>query len=341
MNKLIIFLFLLAPLALTASNSVEAAKGKSGIELFLQDYDWDSMWAEITMTPEITVCKIRDTNDGLFSPYIATITEPLYLAGVSIVKGEIKAFSAKMASDAAKTGTNTDDGGVYVNIIKFPLMNMILGNTSRGALAFDKSAIKPVYLGQFDPKKWDNVMALDLTPEKKLFASVSAQLASVVSCLASAALDLTTGQANRTSDSASILKDIVDNFFFATGCLGPIPTGTSTVHQDAIANGILAINSIFYDMFSRRGAVADLTAKHTTRNSLNNHTKDILCKEVISPFYPQSAYTAQLLFPTTGKKHELGVSPAQYNFYGAGESEKSVFFVINQRRDYAAFAYQD
>lgn len=332
---------LLFPLFLQAQSSVDKAKSQSGIELFFQNYDWDSMWAEITMTFKITTCKPKDSDKGFISPYIATISEPLYLAGVSIRKGEIKAFNSSLFEDASKTGNNSDDGGIYVNIIKFPLMNMLLKNTTRGALVFEKGSIKPVYIGIFDPKKWDNIMASDMTPEKKIFASARAQLASVVSCVAFTGLDAMSPSSRRTGSVAEKLKDTVDLFYFSTGCLGPTPTGTSTVHQDPISNGILAINSIFYDMYSRKGAVADLSARHTTRNILNSHSEKILCKSLINPIFPQSAFTTQLLFPTISKTHELGVSPAQYNFHGAGESGKNVFFIINQRRDYASFAYQE
>jgi hypothetical protein len=324
-----------------AQSSVEKAKGQSGIELFFLNYDWDSMWSEITATVALTTCTPKDTKQGLISPYIGTIIEPLYLAGVSIRKGEIKAFSSSVFDDPSKTGTNKDAGGVYVNITKFPIMDTLLGNSTRGALAFEKGSIQPVYIGIFDPKKWDNVMAADMTPEKQIFASVRAQLASVVSCMAYSALDVMPSSYKRTSAPASMLKDTVDTFYFSTGCLGPIPTGTSTVHQTPISNGILAINSIFLDMFSRKGIVADFYARHTTRNTLNGHSDDILCKPLVNPIFPQSAYTTQLLYPTVSSTHEFGVAPVSYNFHGAGESGKSVFFIISQRRDYAAFAYQE
>jgi hypothetical protein len=332
---------LLFPLFLQAQSSVEEAKGKSGLELFFENYDWDSMWSEITMTFKLTVCTPKDSDKGFVSPYIATITEPLYMAGVSIRKGEMKAFNTSTVEDASKTGVNSNDGGVYVNIFKFPLMDMILGNTTRGAMVFEKGSFQPVYMGLFDPKKWDNIMASDMSPEKKMFASVQAQLASVVSCVAFTGLDAMSPSSRRTSSVAEKLKDTIDVFYFSTGCLGPTPTGTSTVHQDPISNGILAINSIFLDMFSRKGLVADFQARHTTRNTLNNYSEKILCAPLVNPIFPQSAYTVQLLFPTISKTHEFGVSPSQYNFHGAGESGKNVFFIINQRRDYAAFAYQE
>ncbi|WP_294961518.1 hypothetical protein [Sulfurimonas sp.] len=341
MKIYIVIAILTFPLFLLAQSSVDEARNKSGVELFFENYDWDSMWAEVTMTFKITTCTPENTDKGFISPYIATITEPLYLAGVSIRKGEMKAFSTTLLEDASKTGNNSDDGGIYVNLIKFPLMNMLLKNTTRGAMVFEKGSINPVYIGIFDPKKWDNIMASDMTPEKKIFASVRAQLASAVTCVAYSGLDAMSPSSRRVSGIAEKLKDTIDLFYFSTGCLGPTPTGTSTVHQDPISNGILAINSIFYDMFSRRGVVADISANHTTRNILNNHSKEILCRSVINPIFPQSAYTTQLLFPTISKTHELGVSPAQYNFHGAGESGKNVFFIINQRRDYAAFAYQE
>jgi len=338
-------ILLLVPLLFISIHAEESVvdkiKGRSGMESFFIDYDWDNMWKEITIEVKLTICKVENLDDGLFSPYISTISEPMYLAGVSIKKGEVKAFNMNLVESLNETGTNKDDGGVYVSIIKFPIMDQILGNTTGGALVFDKGSIMPIYLGLFDPKKWDNILAADLTPEKAIFSSISAQLASVVSCVAYASLDLLPFAYRRSSATGRYLKDTSDVFYYSTGCIGPTPTGTSTVHQDPISNAILTINSVLYDMFLRKGVVANPFVKHLTRNILNNHSNKILCSGIYNPIMPQSMYSLQLLAPTVSKTHEFGVSPAQYNFHGAGESSKGVFFIINQRRDYAAFAYKD
>jgi hypothetical protein len=322
-------------------NLIQKANSKSGIELFFENYDWGGMWKELTAEPKLVTCKPKGLDKGFVSFSESTITEPLYLVSATIKKGEIKSYNLSLSDSPDKTGVASDDGGVYVNITKFPIMNLLLKNSTRGALAFEKGSIKPVYIGMFDPKKWDNIMSRDMSPEKLIFSSLKAQLASVVSCIAYSTLDMLPRN-KRASGSVSLkLKDTIDLFYFSDGCLGPLPAGTSTEHPDAISNGNLAASSVFLDMFSRKGVVSDFTIKHTTRNILNSHTKKILCEPVINPIFPQSAYTQQLLYPTVGKTHELGVSPAQNNFHGAGESEKLVYFIYSQRRHYAPFAYQE
>jgi hypothetical protein len=95
-------------------------------------------------------------------------------------------------------------------------------------------------------------------------------------------------------------------------------------------------------MFSRKGVVADFSIRHTTRNVLNKYTKKILCAPVVNPIFPQTAFTWQLLYPTVSKTHELGISPVANDFHSAGgESDKLVYFIYNQRREYAPFAYQE
>jgi len=325
----------------TDMNLIQKAKTKSGVELFFENYDWNGMWKEITARPKFITCKPKNINKGFVSFAEETIIEPLYFVGVTIKRGEIKSFNVKLANSPQKTGVGSDDGGVYVNIIKFPVMNLLLRNSTKGALVFEKGYIQPVYIGMFDPKKWDNIMASDMSPEKRIFSSLKAQLASVVSCMSYTTLDLLPRNMRAFSSISSKLKDVIDLFYFSDGCLGPLPAGTSTDHPDAISNGNLVASSVFLDMFTRKGVVADFKIRHTTKNILNHHSEKILCAPIFNPIFPQSAFTQQLLYPTVSKTHELGISPAQNNFHGVGESEKLVFFIYSQRRNYAPFAYQD
>ena len=334
------FVFVSQVLA-TDMSLIQKAKTKSGIELFFENYDWNGMWKELTATPKLITCKPKNIDKGFVSFAEATITEPLYLVSATIKKGEMKSYNMMLSDSPEKTGVGADDGGVYVNITKFPIMNLLLKNSTRGALAFEKGSIRPVYMGIFDPKKWDNIMARDMSPEKLIFSSLKAQLASVVSCISYSTLDLLPRSYRASGSVSSKLKDTIDLFYFSDGCLGPLPSGTSTTHPDAISNGNLVASSVFLDMFSRKGVVADFNIRHTTRNILNDHSKEILCAPMVNPTFPQSAFTQQLLYPTVSKTHELGVSPAQNNFHGAGESDKLVYFIYSQRRNYAPFAYQE
>lgn len=340
-SLLIVLLLVCFSISLNASNDKKSRKGKSGIELLIENYDWDGMWNEFSLRPKFTHCKPKNINKGMLSFAEATISEPLYLVDVSVKKGEMKTFNTTMFENPLETGTARDGGGVYVNMVKIPFMNLLLRNTTKGMLVFEKGYIKPVYMGVFDPKKWDNILARDLSPERVVFASIKGQLAAIVSCISNTSLNLLPRRMRGYSSIGGYLKDSIDPFYYAVGCLGPIPTGTSTVHYDPISNGILAAVSIFTDVFGRRGVVTEFSAKHTTKNSLNNHSDKILCSAIINPIFPQSAYTQQLLYPTVTKTFELGVAPSQYDFHGAGESGKLVYFIFNQRRDYATMAYQD
>jgi len=320
---------------------INQAKAKSGIELFLENYDWNNIWKELTITPKITTCKVKKLTEGLVSPMVVTLSEPLYIAEATIKKGQVKTFQMNISSDPSETGTNNDDGGIYINVFKFPLMHMLLKNTTKGLLVFEKGYIKITYLGVFDPKKWNNSLALSMNPERMMTDTVKAALASVASCGAFSAYNLLSPQSKRKGKIARYLKATIDTFYYSDGCLGTVPVGTSTTHQVPIANAILGISSVFSDMFSKRGVVNSLDAKHTTQNILNGYSKEILCRPVFNPIFPKTQYSIQLIYPTVSPTEELGVPPAVYDFRGSGAAYSLVVFAISQRRDYAAFAYKN
>ncbi len=340
----ILIMVLFSTLQGASNDVVSEAKAKSGIELLLNDYDWNSMWKEVTVTPKFTLCKPKNSKKGFASFWTATLIEPLYLVESTIKKGELKATNSSIlnsAKDYSETGTAKDSGGVYINVMKFPVMGMILKNVKSGIMAFEKGNPKIVYLGITDPKAWNNILAVSMTPEKEIFATMKAVLAPAVGCLAVSTLDLMSPSMKRNNSLAARLKDSQNIFYYAANCLGEIPTGTSTTHHDPIANGLLAATSVFADMYSRRGIVSSFDVGHTTQNLLNGYSDKILCSPQIFPQFPKTGFTVQLIYPTISKTHEWGVDPSKYDFQGAGESEELVVFVVSQRRDYAQLAYQD
>jgi hypothetical protein len=95
------------------------------------------------------------------------------------------------------------------------------------------------------------------------------------------------------------------------------------------------------DMYSKKGIVASFDTKHRVRSTLNGYSKDLLCQGEYNPLIPLTAHTVQMLYPTVSDTNEFGISPANYAFKGKGKADKSVVLVVNQRKDYAAFAYRD
>jgi len=314
---------------------------KTGIELLLSQYDWNVFWKEFTISAsEWVMCKTDDPKKGMFG-MAATMIEPLYLVDVTTINNKVSSLGltiGKFRPD--KSGNSKGNGGVYVNVFKFPLMHMILKKTTKGMFAFENDYAKLVYLGVLDPKKWNDILAFSLIPERGLFETVSGALAGAASCVANSTFALLPSNYKRNSEVGKQLKTIIDSAYFSMGCVGNIPTGTISTHENPIITAKLVTGSVLADMHSNKGVVATLNTKHRIRSTLNGYSKDILCRGKKNPIMPVSQYTMQLLYPTIGPSNELGINPMNYAFKNKG-SGNTVILVVNQRKDYAAFAYQD
>lgn len=327
---------------LKVGSAVSSEDMKTGIQLVIEQYQWSNMWKELTMSAKIVTCKPRTIKDGLIG-IRATLIEPLYLVDVTTKKGNIPVLGMQITKFRPdKTGTAKDDGGTYVHSFFFPIMNQLLGNnTTSGMLVFEKGSPKLAYLGELDPKKWNDLLAMYLAPERTLFANVIAALGSVVSCFANSTLEYLPSSWKRKGKTGKSIRSVIDSMYYSVGCLGPVPMGTITVHTVPFATAILSNVSVLSDMHTGKGAVAETRRPQVVQSVLNGYSKEIWCRPMDGTIIPMTQYTTQLLYPTVSTTHELGVSASLYAFKGKGGLEsKDIIMVINQRRDYAALAYQ-
>lgn len=327
---------------LKIGSSVSSEDMKTGIELVLAQYEWANMWEEMTMSADIVTCKPKTTHTGMIG-VAATIIEPLYLVDMTTTKGSIPVLGMQITkSRPDKSGNATEDGGAYVHSFFFPIMNKLLsGVDSGGVLVFEKGVPRLAYMGEIDPKKWNDFIASYLAPERTMFANVVAALGSVASCFANSTLDKLPSSWKREGKIGRTARSVIDSMYFSVGCLGPVPMGTISVHPSPFATAILSNVSVLSDMHSGKGIVSTVKVPHVVKSVLNGYSKKILCSPQDGTIIPMTQYTTQVLYPTISKTHELGVSAAEYAFKGKGGLEsKNVIMVINQRRDYAAMAYQ-
>ena len=207
-------------------------------------------------------------------------------------------------------------------------------------MAYEHSDPYPAYIGNIDPKKWWDVLAATMVPERTIFGSIIGNISAGASCPLYEALDMLPGYYKRGDSAGEKIRSMIDSLYYGVGCLGPVPVGTISVHDDPIATAILSSMSVFSDLFTAKGVGTYFAVTHTTKNSLNGFDKDILCHPIRNPLIPMTQYTVQLLYPTVSKTHELGVNPLKYAYQNArGMGNTTVVLVINKRRDYAAFAY--
>lgn len=348
-----LFLFLFLNTTLLFSNSDKNMK--SGLELLLSQYDWNVFWKEFNISGHLKWCGIdpKDLTKGMFGVK-AGLIEPLYLVDVTTKNNKVETLNMEIGKERLdKSGKTREEGGSYINIIKFPLMHQLFKNTNDdGVFAFEKGGVKIVYLGAMDPKKWNDIMANSLIPERNIFFNIIGTLASAGSCLANEALDILPASAKRGSIGRG-LRDIIDSLYYSVGCIGNILPGTINSHPDPILSSIATLMSVMSDVHSSKGAVNSASTgndgkeisigipKHRVKSILNSHTDDIYCAGVQNPVIPLTQYNIQLLYPTVKAATELGVSPVSYAFHAKDGSTNTIMYVINQRKDYAALAYQD
>lgn len=344
MKKLkLLLLSLLTSVSLNAELiSIDNKHQRSGLELLISEYDWDVFWEEFSIDISNWVtCKTDDLKAGLFGP-TATMIEPLYLVDVVSANNKIESLGITLGSYRPdKSATLDDSGGVYVNVIKIPLFHKILKKVSKGLFAFTKGQPKPVYIGALDPKKWNDVLAYSMIPERIALLTPSGAIAGAMGCLSNTILQELSGNSKRTSETAKNLRRMIDAQYYVMGCAGVLPTGTTTVHTDPILTAKLATASVLADMHSNKGVVSTIATKHRVRSILNNYSKDIYCNGIKNPILPFTQYTVQLLYPTVGEANEFGLGPTNYAFKGGTKAGRAVLFVVNERKDYAAFAYRD
>jgi len=360
MKTIKILLILILSTSFLYSKNNSDKNMKSGLELLLTQYDWTVFWKEFTISGHLQWCGIdpKDLSKGMFGVR-AGLIEPLYLVDVTTKNNKVQSLNVQIGRERLdKSGKTRKEGGSYINIIKFPLMHQLFKNTNdNGVFAFEKGGLKITYLGAMDPKKWNDIMATSMIPERGIFFNLIGVLAGAGSCLANEALDLLSPSMKRGS-TGKPLRDIIDSLYYSVGCVGNILPGTINSHPDPLLSSIATLMSVMSDVHSLKGAVnsANVSSsnsngslpsysvgmpKHRVKSVLNGHTNDIYCAGVQNPIIPLTQYNIQLLYPTVKKATELGVSPVSYSFHAKDGSTNTIMYVINQRRDYAALAYQD
>lgn len=341
----------------TTKDASETGQQQNGIVLLLQQYDWEDMWKQITFQGGLKFCYHKgpnSINEGLIGIKM-TDAEPLYLGDATTSNDKVPSLGIKIEKwDPAATGFALSNfGGVYVHIFRIPLLHMLLKNTDlNGALVFSNGVPGPVYIGNLDFKKWNDIISLALIPERAIFGNIIGNLAAGASCPLYTALDSMPeyDQINPHGFALS-LKGPINLLYYGLGCVGPVPVGTLTENTASISNAILDSVSVLTDMYSKKGIGLSFDFYHTTVDSITHDNQDVWCNPLENPIMPMTQFTFQLLSPTVSKPHVLGVSPADYAFHYVGitptkhvakivrNAAVSTIFIFTQRRDYAAEAY--
>lgn len=340
-NFLFILFLLLGTLESFADElDISEEQSKNGIDLLVSSYDWDVFWREVGFFGDAPLV-LCDTSDPSKSAFVfpMTLIEPLYLMESTIHANKINILGANIGRFAPETaGTNTEGGGTYVNVVKLPIMHLLLASSSiNGLFTFEEGAPMLTYIGLLDPKKWWDVLAIAMAPERYIFATVPGALAGLASCAAVTALDVLPASVVRNSAAGESLRGIIDSLYFSAGCNGAMPVGTISAHDSPIINAIIVGLSVMSDVHSHKGVAVDVFAAHTVLSTLNGYDEKIICKPVNNPALPITMYTLQVLSPIASKNHELGVNATNYAFKNpTGKADVLTMMVLSKRRDYGA-----
>lgn len=342
-NKILQLSFVLATILNGASyttTKLTDSQEKTGIELLLTQYDWTDFWEEYEIdAAQWGHCKTDDPKKGMFG-MDAKMIEPLYLVDVTANPSKIQSVGITLGSEKPhQTGSLMNKGGAYVNVFKFPLMDMLMKKHTGGAFYFEQGTPKIVYIGKIDPSRNNDILANSLNPERALFANFLGALASAGNCLANETYDKLSGSMKRSSTIGKSLRSIIDPMYFSTGCGGITPTASISINNDPVASSNLMISNILYQMHLKKGLVNSIEVGQTIKSVLNGYSDSIMCKPK-KGVIPMTQYKSQLLSPTVGGAHELGISALEFAFKTSNSTQKTVIMIISQRRDFRAFAYQ-
>jgi hypothetical protein len=136
------------------------------------------------------------------------------------------------------------------------------------------------------------------------------------------------------------IRGMVDSFYYTAGCIGPLPVGVNSAHDDPISTTILTTISTLGDLFMKKGTGIFSAVSDTTKNTFNGYNKNVMCHPLEPKIIPITQYSVQLLSPSVSSTHEIGVNPLKYAYHhNAGDADVTVMMIFNKRRDFNAYAY--
>ena len=306
--------------------------------------------------------------------YFETTTKPMHFpfADIDLGGGSYKNMIKAGVSKNPSKESAARDAFTYSHFIYAPLFGMIF-KKKVPVFCFSTSSLGIPFLSEFFPPYKKDIIFKNLVGPMTFMFTPQGMLSTILNCTATIGSEALAGgeglkenalydkvdkvEANEEtydpdstkSSSLAAMTFIRNSMFYSVGCHGFAPIGGYVPGDDPNLDGELLLYSTLNILHGASAALpAPILYKQTNfgmnggKNGAGVKVMDSMCSPQKYASAIESQYTTQLVYPVVDKNpHELGMPPAQTrpatNVAGAKDS---VVYLVWQRRDYFAFAYE-
>lgn len=273
--------------------------------------DWESCGNNMAGLPGFATC----------------FDEPAYIADYSLQAMKINSLGIDFGSDPMKNGytRSSEEGSMHgfgwANIIKFPLMRMVIDVPG---FCFEGGDLALAYMSWLDPT-YDGIFS------STVFAEIDAMLNPTT--IFFGAIDCAASSVEKYTDSMSSAGQATDSIRMGLpmymGCWNSFPMGGWSHNPNPIVMGATSIGYGFA-IAQRSG-----TIKKTMRlPSLDGSVyKDTMCGPRIEPLFVKAQYLYSLVYPKQSETVPLGAIPTEWaEFKNTTDDFDEAAFWIFQRK---------
>ncbi len=281
-------------------------------------------------------------------------------------------LGGSMIKSGTTRATIRSEGGrdefVYAHFIYFPLFGIIF-KKKLPIFCFAGGGIEIPFISEmFPPYQKDTMGKMLMGPEVAAYTP-QGLLSSVLNCVATFSEDVSNGnkpvteeemedvvqkveafkttQDELESKGQEYLHFIRNSMYFANSCQGFLPIGGYVEGEDPISDAELNFAGVAAVLHGINSAMIKPFLMKQTNFSANTGKlgntpiPDTMCSPKKYPLPIEAQYVPQLVYPTVGNSHENGTTPLNYTTAAnVPGSKDSAVFMIWERRDYYAFAYE-
>jgi hypothetical protein len=344
----------------------------------LKNTDWGYFYKEFELSFTPGLCgKGLDKAIGLKAKmvepigYFETTRKPLYFpfADLDLGKGSYKNVVTAGSTRSSVREESGRDEFTNSHFIYAPIMGMIF-KKKIPLFCFSNADLSMPFLSEFFPPYKKDVIFKNMIGPMATMFTPQGLMSTFLNCSATIGMEAIHGgeplnkgvliekQENIYSNSMDTdslkakgdeaLKFIRNSMFYTVGCHGFAPVGGFIPAQDPNIDAELLLYSTLNLLHGASSALpAPFLYKQTNfgmnggKNGQGLQVIDSMCAPQKYASAIESQYTTQLVYPTVGTPHELGAPPLQVSVASnVPGSKDSVVFLVWQRRDYFAFAYE-
>lgn len=309
--------------------------------------------------------------------YAESTKKPLYFPFAELDLGSDSNIIKMSSIRNHSNDEGARDAFTHSHLLYVPLFGMIFKKKMK-VFCFQSGEIGFPFISEFDPSYQYDLLGMKMIPHMLAMFSPQALVSGVIDCTAVSSLSAmsgrsaTSGSFKRTmsgmepsirqadnsnprpgsesdtfSDSLEDkLEFITNSMFWNVGCLGFAPVGGYVEGGDPASDTIMSTYGTLSKLFGLSTASPKPFFKKQTNFGMElTHTNgvqmiDTMCRPEKFLLPIKSQFLMQRAYPTVGTAIEFGSSQLQSVASNLPQSKDQYVFLLWERRDYAAFAYQ-